>query len=387
MKVERSYGGKPGIWLKKRTRASVAPSCSKQPSQLQSITLIPEDNDSATDSKDDSCTDKNVTSSKLKIIGWDDALCRPIYQGAVDPPTDTDDADAKYKTTGEENELTDIEENRMDDTMIKKQSEGNGKRSNRRSKYGSRKRSMVDLSGTEQGNGLDIPLPKKQIMEASNSRRVSNGSPNRETSASTAAAVCPSSELKDPFTVASPFPVTHSICLTLNSETKKITLSGTGTGDVDFSNTCRTSHITKEVLVNDVSPNSEAINDPTKQPPASRRPKQELTGTVFEFVDEPVHQQPSSTTSVNAAKAFFARLDTTQKLVIDGSNSPQMPGQRCVRTTRTTNMANPTLKDEYDRYSAASIESGVKPLSIKEYAVNRGTYFRTSDMFDGFLDD
>jgi hypothetical protein len=97
--------------------------------------------------------------------------------------------------------------------------------------------------------------------------------------------------------------------------------------------------------------------------------------------------QPSSNTSLVAARAFFEKLDTTQKLVFDKSNSKSPIGHACVRTTRDANMQCPQLQDEYANYCVATKESGVEPLELTEYVSHRSTHFRKLGMYDGLLDE
>jgi hypothetical protein len=121
-----------------------------------------------------------------------------------------------------------------------------------------------------------------------------------------------------------------------------------------------------------------AVKKPSK---SSRNPN--LAGTAFDPAKDDVVSQPSSKTSVDAARAFFERLDSTQTLTLDASQSP---GKPTVRTRYMVSTDSQELQDEYDDYVEASRGTGVVPLSLQEYAENRSAYFRTKDMYDGFLD-
>jgi hypothetical protein len=96
-------------------------------------------------------------------------------------------------------------------------------------------------------------------------------------------------------------------------------------------------------------------------------------------------QQPSCNTSLLEARAFFERLDATQELKCDSSETPQV-SSKAFRTSRNLHLSSPGISKEYQAYARASNESGVTPLSIKEYAVNRSGFFRRRDLFEGFLD-
>jgi hypothetical protein len=119
-----------------------------------------------------------------------------------------------------------------------------------------------------------------------------------------------------------------------------------------------------------------AVKKPSR---SSRNP--DLAGTAFDPVQ--VVSQPSSKTSVDSARAFFQRLDSTQTLTLDASQSP---GKPTVRTRYMVSTDSQELQDEYEEYVQASSGTGVVPLSLQEYANNRSAYFRTKDMYDGFLD-
>eukprot|EP00566_Odontella_aurita_P014086 CAMPEP_0113587204 /NCGR_PEP_ID=MMETSP0015_2-20120614/34757_1 /TAXON_ID=2838 /ORGANISM="Odontella" /LENGTH=446 /DNA_ID=CAMNT_0000492795 /DNA_START=51 /DNA_END=1391 /DNA_ORIENTATION=+ /assembly_acc=CAM_ASM_000160 len=97
-------------------------------------------------------------------------------------------------------------------------------------------------------------------------------------------------------------------------------------------------------------------------------------------------RQISSATSLSSAKAFFDRLDLTQPLVLDKSGQ-RSPGRGCIRTSRVTNIRCPKMRNEYKSYRLAAKSSGVNPLTIKEFAKQRVSYFQKSVLFDGFLDE
>jgi hypothetical protein len=98
-------------------------------------------------------------------------------------------------------------------------------------------------------------------------------------------------------------------------------------------------------------------------------------------------QQPNSTTSVTAAKAFFDRLDETElHVVATNHQTPQASRLRNGRSAKQVDLDNTDLHREYADYSSASQESGVPPISLAEYAKSRSDIFRPNEMFDGFLD-
>eukprot|EP00536_Pseudo-nitzschia_multiseries_P005582 jgi/Psemu1/65159/estExt_Genemark1.C_1070013 len=90
------------------------------------------------------------------------------------------------------------------------------------------------------------------------------------------------------------------------------------------------------------------------------------------------------------ARDYFAKLDQTQKLTLDANSSPTV-SSRVTRTSRRTNLNSPRINREYQAY-AESIrgcgESGLSPLSIRDYAASRRIHFENKgEIVDGFLDD
>jgi hypothetical protein len=55
---------------------------------------------------------------------------------------------------------------------------------------------------------------------------------------------------------------------------------------------------------------------------------------------------------------------------------------------RKINFSSPGINREYEAYATASLESGISPLTIQDYAKSRKLHFSTKgELFDGFLDD
>jgi hypothetical protein len=98
-----------------------------------------------------------------------------------------------------------------------------------------------------------------------------------------------------------------------------------------------------------------------------------------------VAQQPSSKTSLEKARCFFEQLDEREQLTLDHSRTPvETTGKACIRTSRRLAphvVADPSVHKEYNEYVKACQESGMAPRPVES------TFFRTTVIYDGFLDE
>jgi hypothetical protein len=100
-------------------------------------------------------------------------------------------------------------------------------------------------------------------------------------------------------------------------------------------------------------------------------------------------QQPSSKTSVEKARCYFEQLDAKEQLTLDNSRTPPSVAagnvnKACIRTRRRlvdTKVEDPVVLNEYQDYVTACQESGVTPRPVQS------TFFRTTAVYDGFLDE
>jgi len=94
--------------------------------------------------------------------------------------------------------------------------------------------------------------------------------------------------------------------------------------------------------------------------------------------------------SLEKAREYFANLDHTQTLTLDAASSPPV-SSKVTRTRRRTNLASPGINREYRAYAksiAGDGDSGISPLSIRDYASSRKLYFQNKgEIVDGSLDD
>jgi len=94
--------------------------------------------------------------------------------------------------------------------------------------------------------------------------------------------------------------------------------------------------------------------------------------------------------SLEKARNYFANLDQTQSLTLDVALPPTV-SSRVTRTSHRTNLNSPGINRAYQAYAESirgCVNSGISPLSIKDYASSRKLHFKTKgEMVDGFLDD
>jgi hypothetical protein len=197
--------------------------------------------------------------------------------------------------------------------------------------------------------------------------------------ASTVTSMMTSSINHIPYDLVTPQRVFRSVCSSLNSDTNATSLGRSVDDDVAFGVTDNNKGVKEEQK-------KKVFSFRTKKGTLSRRGPTLPGLTELDFDDScvPLVGQPSSSTSLDAAKAFFERLDSQQKLTLDASDTP---GRACVRTRRAVHVQSDGIRKEYEHYAAATKASGVDPLSMEQYARNRAAFFRTGDMFDGFLDE
>ena len=120
--------------------------------------------------------------------------------------------------------------------------------------------------------------------------------------------------------------------------------------------------------------------------------QQSESTSVFDFDKDPVTQQLGSKTNLDAARQFFAQLDSDQTLlqIEDVSCGPEPLSTRkrskVIRTTRGKLPSN-VAKREYHIYCQACQSSKVKPFSMKSFLHQRSDYFRVGDVYDGMFDE
>ncbi|KAI2488955.1 hypothetical protein MHU86_26009 [Fragilaria crotonensis] len=279
---------------------------------------------------------RTVTPSPTALlVGWDDVKCRPIFEIASPSPTPISDED---------------NDDQHDSPISEQiQNKWNGEPTRKRQKaYGTQKRDNFfpeapKLTGVSAKVTGHKALPVRSSPDAQATKKCS--------------------------TFASPPIVEESICDALDSSRKQVATR---------SEPCNLP-LTTAVVV----PTSVTDGMVLKKRRRSNKPKVEISTTELDFVEDT--KQPTSTTSVTAAKAFFDRLDSVE-LQLDASQTPLVHTKRCGRTQKEVDLRDGNLQREYEIYSVASRQSGVTPIPLVEYAQNRSDIFRRFEMFDGFLD-
>jgi len=94
---------------------------------------------------------------------------------------------------------------------------------------------------------------------------------------------------------------------------------------------------------------------------------------------------PNPQSSLDRARDYFSHLDKTQPLLtFDSALSPAI-SSKITRTRRKTNFTSPGINRNYQAYSKSSVNSGVTPLSIKDFASMRK--LKNGQIVDGFFDE
>ena len=317
-----TYGGKAGIFVKRR-----------KPKSLLSIQLPSND--------DGLSSTRRITPSPTMAIAWDDVKCRPIYLD--------DTAHHNTVITSSENDTENEHEDSEPEEDCKKR---------KARAYGYNHRPCVAMEPT--------------IASAS-------GPFIRDTN-------------PQPFQLSSPAPsVLHaSICNALNSVSKPISHARHATDryddDEDYTNTA-----TLPVEPTDQKPIITKLIPKDKK---SKRTTATIKRTHLNFNHDDrtnsttatatATHQPTCTTSVDRAKAFFDQLDQSQPLLVAPGATPLPPSRGVQRTQRAINVDD--CRADYDRYVEAL--TGIStPLPMEQFALHRASYFATEKLcFDGFLD-
>ena len=359
---ERRYGGPAGI-IVRRKRKKVGCSKSVVPSTKPSLF----DHDARQNARNGPTTKEST-----KIL-WDDKLCRPIFVDQTDVAkvsSDDDNIASDASVLGEDQSIDAV--GNHDAAKGKTYWDHATERVRSRS-YGTKR---LNESKEEPHKA------KRSKTEPAQIRRVHEQ--NRKGILSSL--YSPSPRL---FSLASPPTVDNSIC---GAAHKRIS--------VRKSKSCRRNlalSIESETLVK----RNESVEKRQKQRTrnklfvgmagnsnkivATSKPN-EHHASELEFVDTPASSQPGSHTSVESAKQFFRLLDSRQRLSLEAAKSPETQRSACVRTKRRMPVLSRKVLEEYKEYAVATKASGVLPIPIKDYIMNRSSFFRPQDLFDGFLD-
>ena len=103
------------------------------------------------------------------------------------------------------------------------------------------------------------------------------------------------------------------------------------------------------------------------------------------FDENARHIQPTDSSSLEAARAFFRYLDSTHRLVVDQSDASPRVSSEVIRTARQI-VHSEQLLTEYSEY--CNHQTDVAPITITEFANNWNRYFVGKGRIrDGLLDE
>eukprot|EP00984_Skeletonema_dohrnii_P024823 scaffold13966_cov110-Skeletonema_dohrnii-CCMP3373.AAC.8 len=98
------------------------------------------------------------------------------------------------------------------------------------------------------------------------------------------------------------------------------------------------------------------------------------------------HIQPTESSSLEAARAFFRYLDSNHRLVVDQTDASPRVSSEVIRTTRQI-VHSDQLRTEYSEYCDMLAQTGVAPITISEFANNWNRYFVGKGIRDGLFDE
>ncbi len=99
------------------------------------------------------------------------------------------------------------------------------------------------------------------------------------------------------------------------------------------------------------------------------------------------HIQPTESSSLEAARAFFRYLDSNHHLVFDQNVASPRISSEIIRTKRSRIEHTEKLRAEYSDYCNYLAETGVAPISITEFASNWNKFVGKGSIRDGLLDE
>ena len=242
--------------------------------------------------------DKSATTQPVNTIGWDEALCRPIFHAQS----------KKKKTTVED------ENDELDELSICEEEEEltvENKRSQKRRTYSSRLKRTSLTKAIEQ---MSVTSPKN------------TGD--------------------------------HSDISSAHAEEEE---------EDDNEIGARNANVINDDNVDDFDVESEEV--------------------AYDNDNIAAHTQPTESSSLEAARAFFRYLDSNHHLVVDQNASSPRISSEIIRTKRSRIEHTEQLRAEYCDYCNYLAETGVAPISITEFASNWNKFVGKGSIRDGLLDE
>ena len=380
---KRCYGGKGGTFVRRTPRRSKPGQSLLQPQQT--ATTISPLSSVATDALSTSTVSASVsaTGSKTDMTGegddtdngqtrkqgstaaavgilWDDVRCRPIFLDDVAKISSDDDG-------------SQVGENPNDDDNDSKKQMDSDNGTVRSHKTHS------DANGKKGRTDTMHPSPVVGTKRCRRGRQASRAvAALRQDPNGTLLSTPRGSETYD---CSSPTFAGRSICWTGSTET-------TDNTPQSEPETRKRSNGQRRCRRKLLSPETGQTNTETATVSSKKAAKNKTaTKDSLDFVPdkETPLVAPGCATSRSSARAYFAKLDSTQKLVVV-KDQDQPDHSRCVRTSRRAPIVSAMLLHEYKGYARATTEAGVKPLPLMEYARNRPDFYRPGGVLDGFLD-
>lgn len=143
-----------------------------------------------------------------------------------------------------------------------------------------------------------------------------------------------------------------------------------------------------ETLVSSSEEESESLEEEEQgelKPVVSQLEKSEFDFDETTDEEERSTKQPSSGTELDAARAYFRKLDASPLVVESSLELPQQQPARVVRTRRRAH-TNATMQATYTKYQGTCQEAGVQPMSVENFIKHRDQFSETV-LYEGFLDE
>jgi len=345
VKSRGKFGGTAGLWLLRKkhraapemTEVSTATTTKTGTNSEEALVLGPKDDATAT-----AATSKSQRISS-NSIGWDEERCRPIYNGGGGSSDDPSTASSSITTQPSSSIHSDDDDNEsvLLGSSVKKPARNHEYQDKlsppRRKKgvFGGRKRTFVPV--TERRDSLSsFDDAEEEVDDADESLKPDSNSSNNPQK-NKRICVSSSPDLKDD-----------------NDSDDEPKLSSQGSADVfDFEQNEKAEHEAKIAVV---------VSTKQRQP------------------------QPGHRTSLDVARAFFAKIDADQSLLTLSASPTPDRRRRKVRTTRGRLSAK-VANAEYQNYCQACRDSNVKPLPMRDFLTQRSEFFRAGEVFDGMFDE
>jgi hypothetical protein len=366
----RTFGGKEGIWWRKRTLPPIASETNESPS---SSDPKPENNveqqpRTSTTAMEDSATSTSTTTT---TVGWDHDLCRPTFhRNMVSDECQDDSTSCEDETSSGDTFIKETTEQPKDEKAAPITIAPPAKRSKT---FGCRSR-----------RPLSLLLLDANCLEYSPSSPASSSPDKKKIRAE---APSPTSLLLSSPTYTGTSTSTPSSSHIMSADPELPRRVSTSPGGLVRSGE-KPRH-TEKASSTPTSSTSSSKEDTASEPSPFNFEDEQQQVVVAQRPDTPPSKKdpkrPSASSSLLQAKEYFDNLDSTTRLTLDSYDSPVV-SSRVVRTSRKVSLSSPGITREYKAYAEASTESGVSPLSRKDYARSRRDFFRNAELFDGFLD-